>query len=73
MSDNAPTPQNKGNHYIFAGVGAVLGGIAGAGMAGVITAAPREQSRGPVRKSPSRRRRAQGQSFTSVLAKSLPL
>jgi uncharacterized protein YcfJ len=39
MSDNAPTPQNKGNHYIFAGVGAVLGGIAGAGMAGVITAA----------------------------------
>ncbi len=38
-SDNSPTPQNKANHYIFAGVGAVLGGVAGAAMAGVVTAA----------------------------------
>ncbi len=34
----APNPQNKANRYIFAGVGAVLGGIAGAGVAGVAAA-----------------------------------
>ncbi len=33
-----PTPQNKANHYLFAGAGAVLGGIMGAGVAGVATA-----------------------------------
>lgn len=38
-SDNNTNPTNKTNHYIFAGVGAVLGGVAGAGMAGVVTAA----------------------------------
>ena len=38
-SDNSPSPQNKTNHYIFAGVGAVFGGLAGAAMAGVVTAA----------------------------------
>jgi hypothetical protein len=32
MSDNAPTPQNKGNHYIFAAAGAVLGGLIGYNM-----------------------------------------
>ncbi len=39
MSSDGNPSQNKANHYIFAGVGAVLGGLAGAGMAGVITAA----------------------------------
>jgi osmotically inducible lipoprotein OsmB len=38
-SDNKPAPQNQANHYIFAGIGAVLGGLAGAGMAGIVTAA----------------------------------
>jgi osmotically inducible lipoprotein OsmB len=38
MSNSNQGPRNKANHYIFAGVGAVLGGLAGAGMAGLVTA-----------------------------------
>jgi osmotically inducible lipoprotein OsmB len=37
--DNNPNATKKANHMIFAGLGAVLGGVAGAGMAGVVTAA----------------------------------
>jgi hypothetical protein len=32
MSDNTPTPQNKGNHYLFPAAGAVLGGLIGYNM-----------------------------------------
>ncbi|WP_363349136.1 hypothetical protein [Methylocystis echinoides] len=38
MSNSNQSPRKKANHYIFAGVGAVLGGLAGAGMAGLVTA-----------------------------------
>jgi hypothetical protein len=40
MADEDKTnPTKKANQYIFAGVGAVFGGIAGAGVAGIAAAA----------------------------------
>jgi osmotically inducible lipoprotein OsmB len=39
MSNNVDIPNLKKNQYIFAGVGAVLGGLVGAAIAGVATAA----------------------------------
>jgi osmotically inducible lipoprotein OsmB len=37
--EDKTNPTKKANQYIFAGVGAVLGGLTGAGIAGVVTAA----------------------------------
>lgn len=38
MNTNGDIPKLKRNQYIFAGVGAVLGGLVGAGVAGAATA-----------------------------------
>jgi len=38
MSNTPDIPTQKKNQYLFAGVGAVLGGVIGAGIAGVATA-----------------------------------
>jgi osmotically inducible lipoprotein OsmB len=37
--EDKTNPTKKANQYIFAGVGAVLGGLTGAGIAGIATAA----------------------------------
>jgi osmotically inducible lipoprotein OsmB len=38
MNNNVDIPNLKKNQYIFTGVGAVLGGLVGASVAGVATA-----------------------------------
>jgi len=38
MANTPDLPNQRKNQYLFAGVGAVLGGLIGAGIAGVATA-----------------------------------
>ncbi|HMK88642.1 MAG TPA: hypothetical protein VK446_03285 [Methylocystis sp.] len=38
MTNTPELPKQKQNQYILAGAGAVLGGLVGAGVAGVLTA-----------------------------------